>query len=190
MNPYRATRILCCAATTLALAACGGGGATVGGTVSGLGAGLSLVVQNNGAETLSLTSNGAFTFATSITGAYSVTVLTQPVGQTCSVANATGTVDSLGNSVTSVSITCAGNSSVGGNVSGLPAGTAVTLSNNGTLLPIAANGSYAFPGLLTAGSTYSVTVSQQPAGATCTLSSPSSGTVVANVMAVVNVTCG
>jgi hypothetical protein len=119
-----------------------------------------------------------------------VTVLTQPVGQTCSVANATGTVDSRGDSVTSVSITCAGNSSVGGTVSGLPAGTALTLSNNGTLLPVAANGSYAFPGLLAAGSTYNVTVATQPAGAICTLSNPSSGTVVANVQAVVNVTCG
>jgi len=172
----------------LTVAACLGGGATVGGTVSGLGSGLSLVVQNNGTDNLSLTADGAFTFATSVTGGYSVTVLTQPVGQTCSVAGATGTVNSRGDSVTSVAITCAGNSSVGGTVSGLPEGTAVTLSNNGTLLPIAANGSYAFPGLLAAGSTYSVTVATQPSGHICTLSNPS-GTVVANVVAVVNVTC-
>jgi hypothetical protein len=97
-------------------------------------------------------------------------------------------VDTLANPVTTVAITCASNASVGGTVSGLPAGTAVTLSNAGTLLPVAANGSYAFPGLLTAGTTYNVTVATQPFGHTCTVANPS-GTVVAGVLAVVNVTC-
>src|SRR5215475_3478862 len=65
----------------------GGGGtggsvtATIGGTVSGLATGTSVVLQNNGGDSLTITANGAFTFKTAVTGptdAYKVTVLTQP----------------------------------------------------------------------------------------------------------------
>jgi hypothetical protein len=188
MTRARATLFLFCAAAALCLTGCGGGGATVGGTLSGLGAGLNLVVQNNGTDNLTLTSNGSFTFVTSVTGAYSVTILTQPVGQSCSVAGGSGTIGSLGNPVTSVAITCAANSSLGGTVSGLPAGTSVTLSNGTDVLPIASNGAYAFPGLLAAGTSYNVTIAIQPAGHACTVSNPS-GTVVANVKAVADVSC-
>jgi hypothetical protein len=188
MNRARPSLFLTCAAATLFLAACGGGGATVGGTVSGLGSGLSLSLQNNGTDNLVLTANGPFTFATSISGPYNVTILTQPVGQSCSVANGNGTVDALGNSVNSVAVTCKSNSSIGGTVSGLPAGTSVTLSNGGELLPIAANGAYAFAGLLAAGASYDVTIATQPLNHACTVSNPS-GTIVAQVMAVVDVTC-
>jgi hypothetical protein len=188
MNTGRTPQFLACAAATLCLVACGGGGATVGGTVSGLGAGLSLSLQNNGTDNLVLTANGPFAFTTRISGPYSVTILTQPVGQSCAVANGNGTVDAIGNSVTSVGVTCMSNSSVGGTVSGLPAGTSVTLSNGGELLPIAANGAYAFAGLLAAGASYDVTVATQPLGHTCTVLNPS-GTIAANVMAVVDVSC-
>jgi len=185
------SHFLLCALTTLSLAACGGASdATIGGTLSGLGSGLSVVLQDNSTDKLTLTSNGSFSFATNLSAgaAYSVTVLTQPVGQTCAVSNASGTVDSLADSVSNVLVTCSTSSSVGGTVSGLASGTSVTLSNGSVLLPIAANGSFAFPGTLTAGSTYSVSISTQPAGQTCTLSN-ASGTVVANVMAVVVVAC-
>jgi hypothetical protein len=110
------------------------------------------------------------------------------VGQTCSVANGSGTVDDLGDPVTSVAVTCTTSSSLGGTVSGLPAGTSVTLKNGGTLLAVAANGAFAFPGIEAAGSTYDVTVATQPAGHACTVSA-ASGTIVANVMASVVVTC-
>lgn len=186
-RPIRLTLGLMLAA---ALSACGGSGATIGGTLSGLGSGLDVVLQNNGTDNLTLTADGSFEFATSIDagGSYSVTVATQPVGQACSVADGSGVVDSLGSSVTSVVVTCTANSSLGGTVSGLASGTSVTLANAGVLLPIAANGSFAFTGLLTAGSTYSVTVAVQPVGQTCVIGN-ASGTVVANVMAQVSVTC-
>jgi len=180
------------ALTTLSLAACGGASddATIGGTLSGLGSGLSVVLQDNSTDNLTLTSNGTFSFTTDLSAgsAYSVTVLTQPVGQTCAVANASGTVDSNADSVSNVVVACSTSSSVGGTVSGLASGTSVTLSNGSVLLPIAANGSFAFPGTLTAGSTYNVSISTQPAGQTCTLSN-ANGTVAANVMAVVVVAC-
>lgn len=178
-------------ASALALTACGGGGnATIGGTVSGLGSGLSVILQNNNSDNQTVPANGTFSFVTGITAnaAYAVTVLTQPVGQTCSIANGSGTVDSNGDSVSNVAVTCAASSSLGGTVSGLAAGASVTLSNGGTQLPVAVNGAFAFPGVLVPGSTYNVTVTTQPVGQTCAVTNPG-GTIVANVMASVSVAC-
>ena len=191
MSHSRARLFLCGVLPVLSLAACGGGSdATIGGYISGLGTGLSVVLQNNNADALTLTSNGTFTFATTLASgnAYAVTVLTQPVGQTCTVTNGSGTVDSNSDPVVAVAVTCTTSSSLGGTVSGLAAGTSVTLSNGGVLLPVAANGAFAFPGILATGSTYNVSVATQPAGQTCTVSTPS-GTIVANVMASVTVNC-
>ena len=187
----KAKLMIISAVSTLLLVACGGGSdATIGGAVSGLGSGLSLTLQNNNTDYLTVPSNQSFTFAKGIAGGtgYDVSVLTQPVGQTCVVANGSGTVDSVGDPVGNVVVTCAYSSSVGGIVSGLGAGTSVTLSTNGALLAIAANGLFAFPGTLPAGTTYDVVVSTQPVGQSCTVSSPN-GTVVANVMASVIITC-
>jgi hypothetical protein len=187
---------LIAASSVLALAACGGGSgsASIGGTVTGLRNGLTLVMQNNASDNFSITGNGAtsftFSFATALSAgnSYNVTVLTQPLGQTCTIANGSGTVDSSGDSIGSVAVTCATTSSVVGTVSGLLPGVAVTLSSNGTSLPIAVNGNFSFPGILTTGSTYTVTVTQQPAGQTCTIAN-ATGIVVANTPSVVTVTC-
>ena len=63
---------------------------TVGGTVSGLSG--TVVLQDNGGDDLSVTANGSFTFATALRGAaYSVTVKTNPSGQTCTVSSGSGT---------------------------------------------------------------------------------------------------
>ena len=82
-------------------------GFTVGGTVTGLD-GTGLVLRNNGGDSLPISANGAFTFPTPVVSgvAYSVTVATQPSSpaQTCTVANATGTVGSA--NVTSVTVNC------------------------------------------------------------------------------------
>lgn len=78
---------------------------SVGGTVSGLtGAGLTL--QNNGADALSVAADGPFVFTTELEDgvAYSVTVSAQPAGQTCSVANGSGTIAAA--DVTNVAVTC------------------------------------------------------------------------------------
>jgi hypothetical protein len=77
---------------------------TLGGTVAGLtGSGLTL---NNGTDTVSISADGSFTFPTKVSdgAAYSVTVLTQPSGQSCNVANGTNYVN--GADVTSVTVTC------------------------------------------------------------------------------------
>src|SRR5579863_8339348 len=99
-------------------AACGGGGGgssgssgggapgtyNIGVTVSGL-TGTGLVLQDNGAPNLTVSTNGTQTFNTGLaTGsAYAVTVLTQPTGEICNVANGSGTV---GTGNVNVAVTC------------------------------------------------------------------------------------
>jgi PKD repeat protein len=137
---------------------------TVGGIVSGL-SGTGLVLENNGADALPITSIGAFTFATPVaTGAtYNVRVRTQPSdpAQTCTVRNGTG--DISGANVTNVTVTCSARTyTVGGTVSGLT-GTGLVLQNNGRDdLPIAANLPFTFATPLVDGGAYSVTVATPP----------------------------
>jgi hypothetical protein len=182
------------ALSALALAGCGGLGsdATIGGTVSGLGSGLTVVLADNGGDNLTVASNGAFTFATHVAAGagYSVTVVTQPVGQTCTVANASGTVATTNvANISNVTVTCVATASVTGTVIGLTAGTAVTLSNNGgTPLTIGANGAFAIPGVIAVGSAYAVTVTVQPVGHNCTLTN-ASGVIPTTGVVAVTVTC-
>ena len=78
------------------------------------------MLQDNGGDNLSVGANGTFTFATSLVGgaSYSVTVKTNPSGQSCTVSNGSGTVGSA--NVTSVAVSCANAASytVGGTVFG------------------------------------------------------------------------
>ena len=103
----------------LALSGCGGGGDdtttpppppppgnhSIGGTVSGLATGQSVVLQNNGGSNLTVSTNGAFTFTAPVAAgaAYSVTVLTQPTGQNCGITNASGTATA---NVANVAVVC------------------------------------------------------------------------------------
>lgn len=194
------------ALASMALVACGGGSATIGGTITNLGQGTTIVLQDNGADDLSVVGTGAssisFTFAKAVTGndKYNVTVRTQPAGQTCTVSGGTGTVTTTSSSsssssaatttatdVTTVAVACSLTSSIVGTVSGVKAGGAVTLASNGATL-VLGNGSYAFAGVLVAGTTYTVTITAQPTGQTCTLSN-ASGTVLSNAPSTVNVSC-
>jgi hypothetical protein len=85
---------------------CIAGTYTIGGSVSGLAPGKSVVLQNNSGDDLTLVTNGSFSFATSMTDgdAYAVTALTQPAGQTCVVTSGSGTVG--GANVTNVAVAC------------------------------------------------------------------------------------
>ena len=76
----------------------------IGGTVSGL-AGTGLMLQNNGSDNLAFTTSGPFSFLTRLVSgsAYNVTILSQPSGSTCSVANGSGTAMA---DVTNVAVTC------------------------------------------------------------------------------------
>ena len=142
---------------------------TISGSVSELITGRLLILQNNGADNLSMTSNGAFMFNTAIASGlpYSVTVLTQPIGQTCSVANGSGTV---AGTITNVQVTCTTNTyTISGNVTGpligtaFPVGTPLVLKNNGAddIFPTG-YGPFSFPTPVPSGAAYNVTVFQQP----------------------------
>ena len=99
----------------VAVTACGGGGSTppppppamysIGGKVSGLDAGQSVVLQLNGGNDLTVSSNAAFTFASKIASdvAYAVTVAGDPAGKTCTVNGGVGTASA---NVTGVVVTC------------------------------------------------------------------------------------
>jgi hypothetical protein len=185
---YRTTRLLCCVAVGLGLAACGGG--EIGGTVSGLGSGLSVTLLNNDSDALTVSRNGGFTFADTVAanGSYAVTVRTQPVGQFCSITGGSGSIDADGTSIDSVRVSCAFSASLRGTVSGLQPGTAVTLANGISQVAISADGPFAFAETLSDGTLYNLRVLVQPAGTICVVQN-SSGSFVAASFQDISVLC-
>ncbi|WP_179106910.1 NHL repeat-containing protein [Variovorax sp. KK3] len=78
----------------------------VGGTLSGLAGGESIVLLNNGADALTVTTAGSFRFATALASGttYSVTIGTQPLWQNCTLGNASGTI--AAQAIVDVSVNC------------------------------------------------------------------------------------
>ncbi|MEP4147644.1 MAG: hypothetical protein ABJL54_10505 [Halioglobus sp.] len=139
---------------------------TIGGTVSGLAAGNSVVLQNNGADNQSIIANGPFTFSAplaDLTG-YSVTVFSQPdsPSQSCTLLNESGTL--AGANVTNVEVSCVTNTyTIGGNIAGLVSGDSIEIQNNsGDNLILNADGGFTFSQPLNDGSPYLVTILSQP----------------------------
>ena len=81
---------------------------TIGGTVSGLVSGNTVILQNNGGDDLPVNANGGFTFDKALfdNADYEVTVSVQPSSpdQSCVVSSGSGTV--TGADVSDISITC------------------------------------------------------------------------------------
>ena len=186
------------AVVSLVLVACGGGGSapaatyTVGVTVSGL-TGSGLTLQINGADDLAVAADGTVTFSTPLaSGAqYTVTVSAQPTSpsQTCSVANASGTIGSA--NVTDAAVTCVTNSyTIGVSVAGLTGTGLVLQVNGGDDLAITKNGAAVFSTALDSGTKYQVTVSTPPSSPAqaCTVAN-ASGTVGAVNVSNITVTC-
>lgn len=152
-----------------------GSGATpqfIGGSVVGL-AGSGMVLEDNGADDLTITGTGTvpFTFKTGAVG-YSVTVKTQPTNpsQTCSVVNGKGTATAA---VTTVQVDCVQVFTISGTVTGL-AGTGLVLLDNGgdaTTITGTGNVTFSFPTPIAVNAAYAVTIKTQPTnpGQTCTL---------------------
>lgn len=163
---------------------------TIGGNVSGL-AGTGLVLQNNGGDDLSITTDGAYNFATPVTDGqtYAVTVLTNPSGpaQTCTVANASGTVSA---NVTNADVTCATSTfTIGGNITGVGAESAVLRNNGGDDLTVTADGAFVFTTPIADGATYTVTVQTAPAtNSNCNVTN-GSGTVSSANVTNVSISC-
>jgi hypothetical protein len=170
--------------------------ATVGGMVSGLVANSSVILQDNGGDSLTITANGPFTFKTPVTGAdiYAVTVNTQPINpnQICTVTGGNGTATA---NVTSVAVNCVLSYSIGGTVTGV-VGTGLILQNSSDseqlmISPANGNQAFTFKNLVPTGTAYTVTVFAQPTGPTqtCVVApNTGSGTATANVTTVV-ITC-
>ena len=182
----------------LALISCGGGGGggsgnnttsstySITASVQGLtGSGLVLLVNtmtvavSSGAPSVTLASmlnSGA---------AYTVTVQTQPTGETCSVTNGSGTVSS--SNVTNVGINCAAATfTVGGAISGLSAVGLVLLDNEGDATPVAANATqFVMSSPIAYGGSYSITVKTPPGGETCEISQGSGSDITANINSVI-----
>jgi hypothetical protein len=146
---------------------------SIGGTVSGSTGALTL--QNNGnASTVNVPVAGAFTFPTQIIqgASYAVVVATPPGGQSCTVANGSGTMGT--SAITNITVTCTTHPlSLGGVVSGLGAGKSVVLgvatdggSGNVT---VAANGAFTFPVNFLPNAEYEMFVLTQPVDQTCTV---------------------
>jgi hypothetical protein len=123
-----------------------------------------MVMQDNGADNLTVTANGTFTFKTAVSGAYVVTILTQPTGpaQTCSISNGTGTATA---NVTNVLINCGTTGlTIGGSVSGLIGGGLVLQNNGGNNFAVTGQGNvpFTFSAPVTGGTAYAVTILTQP----------------------------
>ena len=174
---------------------------TIGGTVSGL-EGSGLVLQNNGADDHAITNNGPFVFATLLaSGAqYSVSIMTQPSEQECSLTHGTGAVD--GTNVSDISVSCVNKDSnippvdnnpaentytIGGTVSGLNNAGLVLANNGSDNLAVSGNGSWFFATALADGSPYLISVATQPSNQICTVSNANgtvSGANITNVLVV------
>ncbi|MGN8004683.1 hypothetical protein ACTJKQ_15970 [Acidovorax sp. 22279] len=167
------------------------GAFSIGGAVSGLGAGKTVTLQNAGKDDLTVNTNGNFVFVTRLDNgiAYAVTVKTQPSGQRCTVTEGTGTATA---NVSNVQVRCenlaAATYTVGGSVSGL-AGGAVVLQNNGRDdLSVSSNGGFTFGTALAGGTAYAITVRTQPSGQSCTVRN-GTGTVGSANVSSVDVSC-
>lgn len=81
-------------------------GYAVGGTVAGLTGASPLVLRNNGGDDVSITANGAFRFPTPLltNASYQASIASQPSGNLCSLARASGTVTT--SSITDIGVTC------------------------------------------------------------------------------------
>lgn len=99
-SPFHSLSPLACGVlSAMLLSACGGSDDpvnpatfTLGGTLSGLAAGQTVVLQNQGGDDLRLSANGSFQFATPLASgaAYAVTVMTAPASQRCTVTHGSG----------------------------------------------------------------------------------------------------
>jgi len=77
---------------------------TIGGTISGLTG--TVVLKNNGGDSLTISANGTFKFATPLGygSTYLVTIGSQPSGYTCSISSGSGTLS--GSNISNIAVTC------------------------------------------------------------------------------------
>jgi hypothetical protein len=118
---------------------------------------------------------------------YGVSIASQPIGLTCSISNASGTMSSSG--ITNVSVNCSPISySVGGSISGLNASGLILQNGSDTLSIGSGSNSFTLPTALAYGGNYSISIASQPSGESCSVAN-SNGTIVGSNISTVAVTC-
>jgi len=134
---------------------------SIGGTVTGLASGETIVLQNNGGDDVTINADGTFAFATKVQSdtAYAVTLLSGPTTQQCTLSGAVGTVGA-GN-VTTVLVNCSTFRTLSGTVTGL-LGSGLKILNGSEELTISGDGAFSFTTLGVDGDDYAVSVSAQP----------------------------
>jgi hypothetical protein len=184
-------------ALVLALAGCGGSDSPstntqypIAGKITGLSA-AGLILRNNGGDDLVVPANAtSFQFATQAVygSGYSVSILAQPNGLTCTVNRGTGS--NVTAAVSGIDITCSPiPHSIGGTIIGLSAAGLVLQNNGADNLMLAANATtFQFVSPVADGGGYAVTVFTQPAGLTCSVSN-GVGTHVHADISSIQVTC-
>ncbi len=148
-----------------------------------------LVMQDDKSDNLTFTSNNTQTFATSYASgsSYTVSVKTQPTGQTCTLgSNASGTITS-NITVTATCTASTTNYTISVAVTGMTSGTFVVKDDKLDKLTFTTNTTQTFATSYASGSSYTISINVQPAGQTCTLGSNASGTITSNIT--VTATC-
>ena len=150
---------------------------------TGLTTGQTLVVEDTSTDQLTFTKNATQTFATQYTKdqTYSVTIVTQPTNETCTLgSNASGTITKN----TTVTATCKGNT-ISVAVTGLT-GTLELQDDKGDTLTFKKNETSKFKTTYASGATYYVYVTSQPTTVAC-IPTYSSGTISSNIT--INAVC-
>ena len=200
LRSFRATgrglAALILVSVTAGFGSCSGGGGggphyVLQGSISGLLPGHSVVLQNYGSDSTTVSANGSFEFSRPLPGGapYSVTVLTQPSGETCATVNGSGT-GTVGPGV-NVDVACTvGNYVVNLEISGLGTSTLVLEVNNNTVSIEDTGGSPTFPLSLSGnwpiGTPYAVSVASQPLGEDCTVGNGGGTATTSAVNVVIN----
>ncbi|RYF02124.1 MAG: integrin [Comamonadaceae bacterium] len=157
----------------------------VGGQLSGLGSGKTVVLGDASGPRVSLSDNGVYSLQLAAGTAYDLKVLAQPAGQVCEVINGVGNASA---DVDNIDVRClddagagggtggvggagVGAQVIGGVVSGLGASKTVMLQLQAASLVqeahVVVDGRFAFAQPVTGA--YSVTVRTQPTGQVCTV---------------------
>ena len=118
---------------------------------------------------------------------YSVTVQTQPAGETCTVAGGSGMIQSA--NVANVVVTCSNQAySLEGSISGLNGSGLVLANGTDTLAVSSGVTSFTMPTPVAYSSSYVLTVQKQPAGLACAVGN-GTGTMPASAVTNVAITC-
>src|SRR5215472_4663300 len=168
------------------LAACSGGGGDRSAAAYSVNGAIKLAVANplpaglpdgliltDGIDQLTVPAAAVqFTFPTALASgrSYVAPETHNPPGPACKVSSGTGTITN--SSIDNVVVSCGDASyTVGGTVSGLTSDGLIITDTAGAVLPVATGTShFTLPGVVAFGSSYSVTIKNQPQHQTCSIS--------------------